>query len=109
MVTTTYNFLILILIFAGVIVLQVFLSKMESKWSGLILPFIFIGISVICVLNMAVLPGQEGFQITVMVTEAFLLFNIPTYILLAIYFAFRAEHRRKRKKDIEKMNIQDLK
>ncbi|MDR2940815.1 MAG: hypothetical protein LBV08_10950, partial [Clostridiales bacterium] len=36
----------------------------------------------------------------------FLLFNIPTIILAAIYFACRGKHRRR--KSLEKMNIQDL-
>ena len=37
---------------------------------------------------------------------AFLIYNIPTAILLAIYFACR--EKQKRNRDLEKMNIQDL-
>jgi len=36
----------------------------------------------------------------------FLTYNIPTTILLAIYFACR--EKQKRNRDLEKMNIQDL-
>jgi hypothetical protein len=36
--------------------LQVFLSKRESKWLGLILPFITLCFSLLFVLNMVVMP-----------------------------------------------------
>ena len=44
---------IIIVGFAGLVVLQVFLSKKDSKWLGLILPIITFCISVIAVLGMA--------------------------------------------------------
>ena len=37
---------------AGIIVLQVYLSKFESKWPGLILPMISFGLSVLAILGL---------------------------------------------------------
>ena len=46
--------LFLLAVFAGIILLQVYLSKQESKWPGLILPAITFVLSVVVVLSMAV-------------------------------------------------------
>jgi len=45
-------------------------------------------------------------SIIITVIYVFLLYNIPTVVLLAIYYACR--ENLKRKKELEKMNIQDL-
>lgn len=101
-------------IFAGFILLQIFLSKKDNKLLGLILP-------IIC---FCVALAGSGYQIYewsatnygntaasafgwVGATAAFFFtYNIPTVILLVIYFACRGKQRRK--KALDKMNVQDL-
>jgi hypothetical protein len=97
--------LILLLVFgAGGIWLQIFLSKKESKWAGLILPIISFCVSLIFALNV-VSVGEVSTVIAAMVS-AFLFVNIPTAVLLAIYAACGG--KRERRRDLEKMSVQDL-
>ena len=85
---------VLLLFIAVVIILQVLFSKSARKWPGLVLPIIAFLLSLLFPLNMVV-PSQG-------VTAAFLLQlclvwvigNIPTMILLAIYFACQGKQRR---------------
>ena len=101
------NTIILLLIVSLIIYLQIYFSKMESKWIGLILPGISLIISIIMVLNIAEPPVNIGTTERIaMVLSAFLTSNIPTIILLAIYAA--ARQKLKRKTEIDKMNIKDL-
>ena len=98
--------LIVLLFIAGVIVLQVFLSKRESKWPGLVLPLIAFLFGLLYPLNM-VAPSEGvtvGFIFQMILV--WLLGNIPTIVLLAIYWSCRSKQRRN--KQLEKMNIQDL-
>lgn len=121
------------LILIGGICLQVYLSKMESKWPGLILPGITLGFSILSVLSMAafssmtlqtqviiengqlieqVLTNTENSTITSLppaifsAFSIFILSNIPTALLLVIYVSCRP--KKKRAIELEKMNIQDL-
>jgi len=59
--------LIILLVFlglcAGLIILQVYLSKRESMWPGLIMPIITFGFSLLILFSMAVFmttPGESG-------------------------------------------------
>ena len=100
---------ILLLVSAGVIALEVYLSRQESKLPGLVLPgILFLG-------ELFVLPnvvavaffGAETLAagcLNVILRVFFTL--LPTIVLLAIYFLCR--RRMSREKQIEKMNIQDL-
>lgn len=91
---------------AGVIALQIFLSKSESKWLGLVLPIIAFLFSLLDPLNMAA-PSEgvrAGFIVQMIIV--WLLGNIPTIVFLAIYFGCRGKQRRN--KQLNKMNIQDL-
>ena len=117
---------IALILLAGVIILQIFLSKRENKWSGLILPMIFLIISLVAAFGMVAfqtntstsLYDQDGNVIETTIEKQpvegavpamvfVLLFgNIPTVILLAIYFGCR--ERLKKNSEINKMNIQDL-
>jgi len=139
MANTTMNVLFVLIfllgIFAGIVVLQIFLSKKESKWPGLILPCISFGISVLAVLGILlfsavtgtgatmgttlIVDGEIVEQIEHTVTQisspgtviatavyVFLLYNIPTAVLIAIYAACRG--KRNRKRALEKMSVQDL-
>jgi len=120
------------LLFAGGIVwLQIFLSKKNNKWFGLILPFICLMFSLLIVLNIStyssiqttvtetvdgVVISEETKQIESekpgmlailgTILPVFIISNIPTIILLAIYFASR--EKLNIKSQLDKMNIQDL-
>lgn len=87
-----YLIFLLVLLF-----LQIFLSKKENKWLGLILPIIFFTLSILAALGTPLIKSSIA---------NFLFWNIPTAILLTIYASCRGN--KKHKKDLEKMNIQDL-
>jgi hypothetical protein len=92
-----------LVILVGVILLQIYLSKKESKWPGLVLPIISFLVSFIYPLNMAI-PSVGGYIFALIL--GWLIANIPTIVLLTIYFACRGKQRRN--KQLDKMNIQDL-
>jgi hypothetical protein len=98
---------IIFLVSVGVVFLQIFLSKRNSKWLGLILPVIAFGVSLVYLLNIAAPSGDVTADFVLQVVLVFVLTNIPTVLLIGIYCACREKVRRK--KEIEKMNIQDLK
>ena len=98
--------LFLIIFLAGIIVLQIFLSKRVNKWLGLILPIISIMFSILTVLGLAVYDNQSTAEIIFQLIMVFLLSNIPTIILLAIYLACREKFKKNR--ELDKMSIQDL-
>ena len=100
------SFFIMLLFVFGAVLLQIFLSRRESSWPGLVLPGINVLIAVLFNLNMAVFPSQSTFQVITQFIFVFILLNIPTAILLAIYFASRENF--KKNKEMSKMNIQDL-
>jgi hypothetical protein len=91
-------------VLAGLIVLQVFLSRKENKWYGLILPAVFFLLSFIYPLN--IMDTGDTWQNIWLFFSSLLLANIPTAVFLIIYFA-SGENRRK-KAQLKKMNIQDL-
>lgn len=97
---------IFFLFIAGMIVLQVFLSRSESKWPGLVLPIIAFLFGLLYPLNMV--APSEGVNIAFLfqMILVWLLGNIPTILFLAIYFSCRGKKRRN--KQLDKMNIQDL-
>lgn len=103
----TINTLIFLILFlGGIVLLQIFLSKRESKLPGLVLPIMAFLFSLLYPLNM-VAPSEGvtvGFVFQMLLV--WLLANIPTIILLAIYLGCREKQRRN--KQIDKMNIQDL-
>lgn len=90
----------------GGILLQIFLSKRESKWPGLILPCITFCYALIMLLGVAVYDGMGGGEIFATLATVFLMGNIPTFILLGIYFACR--EKKKQRAQLEKMNKMDL-
>ena len=101
------NVLILaVLVIAGIVCLQIFLSKRESKWPGLVLPIMAFLFGLLYPLNM--IAPDEGITVSFIIQMLIVWFigNIPTIILLAIYFGCRGTQRRN--KQLDKMNIQDL-
>lgn len=96
--------IVLLVLVVGGILLQIFLSKRESKWPGLVLPVISFLWSLLHLFNL--MDTGSVVRNILMAILTILLTNIPTLVLLAIYWAVR-EKRRKRS-EIEKMNIDDL-
>ena len=90
--------LIIALIFVCVVLLQIFLSRTESKILGLVLPALCFLFSLIVPLNMIAANSAA--------VLFWLIVNIPTIILLLVYFVCRQQY--KKKNQIEKMKIQDL-
>lgn len=83
MVRATLAFAFLI----GIVLLQIFLSRTERKWPGLILPVISFLFGFLYLYNMS--AGTLIWQ----VLFVWLLGNIPTIIFLAIYFACRPKRK----------------
>lgn len=90
----------------GAILLQVYLSKRKSKWLGLVLPIIAFLFGLLYPLNMIVPSEGVTAGFVFQMIWVWLLGNIPTLILLAIYFGCRGKQRRN--KQLDKMNIRDL-
>lgn len=101
---------ILILIFLGLCVLEFFLARKERRIYGLILPIVSFGIATL--ISLFTLLNMRGDLRTVILgfLYAGALANIPTVILLLIFFVARALKKDvpKKNKEIEKMNILDL-
>ena len=105
-VETLFAIIIVLGVLIGLIWLQIFLSKKESKWLGLILPIIAFLLGSLYPLNM-VAPSDgvtAGFVMQMLLM--WVLSNIPTIVLLLIYAGCREKKRRN--KQLDKMNIQDL-
>lgn len=98
---------VLILVLRAVVALQVFLSKMRSKYPGLILPMIFFALSLLYPLNIVAPEDASTAKLLLMVLVVLLIANIPTMVLLGIYMTCRDKVGRK--KELEKMKIRDLK
>lgn len=98
--------IVILALFVGTIYLQMFLSKKDSAWLGLILPILFFLASLIVPFGMMAPENgvTGGFLLSVLLV--FLLANIPTIILISVYFACR--EKQQRKNQLDKMSIQDL-
>lgn len=94
----------LLVIVGGGIVLQIFLSRRESKWPGLVLPLLTFLNALLLVLNAADTGSVS--QNVLLVLTTVLVGNIPTLVLLAIYWAVR--EKRRVKAQMDKMHIDDL-
>ena len=119
-VSTIISLIFLIAFVAAMIILQVYLSRRESKLPGLVLPAItflgelFILLNVVTNVVMTsvadnAVGGVDSYDVFVTVVNTvltLLVISMPTIVLLVIYFLCR--RRMNRKKQIEKMNIQDL-
>ena len=96
--------LFLIVPIVGLIFLQVYLSKMENDWPGLILPILSLSVSIISVLGLLLVAVRGGVIITMIIY--FILINIPT---LAFFLIYKTVHKKQSpKKELDKMTIQDL-
>lgn len=90
-------------LFVGIVFLQIFLSRKENKWVGLILPILSFLFSLSYPLN---IPKFTAITNIIHILLIWLISNIPTIILLIVYFV--CKEKQHKKKQIEKMNIQDL-
>ena len=90
----------------GVVYLQIFLSKRESKWPGLVIPIISFLFGLLYPLNMVAPSEGVTLVFIVQMIIVWILGNIPTIIFWAIYCGCR--EKRRRNKQLDKMNIQDL-
>lgn len=102
----TNTLILAVLVIAGIVCLQIFLSKRESKWPGLVLPVLAFLFGLLYPLNMV--APSEGISVSFIIQMilVWIMGNIPTIVLLAIYFGCRGKQRRN--KQLDKMNIQDL-
>lgn len=127
------NIFVLLVIVVGIIIgvvfLQVFLSKKDSRWFGIIIPAISFFISILIVISIVaytnigitshstsengtiikqeIEDSRSNFvPVVIQAVTTFLIFNIPTVVLISIYAACR--EKRRRRLDLEKMQIQDL-
>ena len=123
-------FLLFVLgLLVGSIVLQVYLSKRESRWPGLILPIFCFGLAMMTMSGMVMFSrssmtitemdlytgelivnhlqdyGSIRFEIGALVAM-FLTTHMPAGVFIAIYGVCRLGRKNKRELDV--MNIQDL-
>ncbi len=129
-----FNMLLLAAVLAGIIALEVWLSRRKSRWPGLIMPIISFALSLLLVFGfvafsavsatseLQVTDAETGEIIhqeqrveevsdwtlgdTVQLGILLLVGNIPTFVLLGTYYIGREKLRRD--KLLEKMHIQDL-
>lgn len=94
---------------AGLVFLQIFLSKARSKWPGLVLPGCSMISSIVAVLGL-VFYSIDVSSIFLSIFVISVLFNIPTLIYLVIYKMVRSNRKEtpRNNQEITKMNIQDL-
>ena len=104
---------VVLLIAAAVIALQVYLSRRQAWWPGLVLPVLwFVYILLMTVAAVAGYAQAYGEPLPLsagLVWSALLSLvqaNIPTYVLLAVYFFCRSGRRRR--KQLDRMQVQDL-
>lgn len=99
------NILISLLLIVVVIIAQTKLSSKENKFLGLVFPsisFIFSILLISFTFSIDSLYVSEIFAFIL----TLILFNIPTLVLLAIYYFSRKKI--KKNSAIDRMNIQDL-
>lgn len=101
----TFSLVLLVLVMAALTVLQIFLSRGAHRWPGLVLPGVWLLLSLLLVVGNTLYVGSL-WQTLGGMAVALLLFNIPTLLLVAVYCVVRA--RMRRREQIDKMNIHDL-
>ena len=100
-VTIVLVFVLALLV--GGVFLQIFLSKRESRWPGLILPLLSFLYSLLMACSAVAYNGGIPWGA---ILASLVLGNIPTVILLAIYADCRDRFRKR--SELDKMNIKDL-
>ena len=101
--TISMLLLFLLIFVAGGILLQIFLSRRENKWLGLILPVLSFLYSLVMAFSAVAYNGGIPWG---PILASLILGNIPTAFLLVIYFACREKFRKR--SELDKMQINDL-
>lgn len=101
-----------------VILLQIYLSNKQEQKLGLILPCITLAISLLIVISMLLfmvtpMDGKSAVFNTIgTVIYVFIVVNIPTLILMIIYWVCKDNQKKKKNRyseeNIKKMNLKDL-
>lgn len=102
--TVTVVLAVFLVFIVGGVCLQIFLSKRESRWPGLVLPLLAFLYALLLVLNLRDTGSVSQNVLTLL--AALLAGNIPTLVLLAVYWA--AREKRRVKSQMEKMKIDEL-
>ena len=95
--------ILMLALLVGVPVLQVFLSRRENQWLGLLLPMLTFLYSLVMVCSVTAYEGGIPWGPSL---ASLILDNIPTAVLLVIYFACREKFRRR--SEVDKTRIEDL-
>jgi uncharacterized membrane protein HdeD (DUF308 family) len=94
----------LIVPLVALVVLQVYLSKMEKDWPGLVLPIISGSLTILITLVLLLAAVRGTMYITVIISIVFI--NLPSIVFTLIYF--NVHKKQVPKNEIDKMTIQDL-
>lgn len=100
------SIIFLALLLTGSVLLQLWLSRRESRWPGLVLPALSFLLTLLIPLSLVLPPDGVTVRFVLSAALSWLLANLPTAVLLLIYFSCREKQRRSRQ--LEQMNIQDL-
>ena len=95
--------ILMLALLVGVPVLQVFLSRRENRWPGLLLPLLTFLYSLVMVCSVTAYESGIPWG---PILASLILGNIPTAVLLVIYFACREKFRRR--SELDKTRIEDL-
>lgn len=98
------SLIILLVFLVGIVLLQIFLSRRESRWPGLVLPLLTFLSALLLPLN--VMDTGSVSENILLAVVTLLAGNIPTLVLLAIYWAAREKFRVRNQ--MEKMGKQDI-
>ena len=99
-------FVFLIAICIGFIILQIRLSKMDSKWPGLVLPAITLLLSLVAAITVFARAYGNMWNVVLSAFIAFLSNNVSTIVLAGIYLYQRDKINRRA--ELARMNVQDL-
>ena len=103
MARVTISLVFLLVLLVGIVLLQIFLSKREGRWPGLILPLLTFLYSLLMACSAVAYNGEIPWGA---ILASLILGNLPTVILLAIYAVCREKFRKQ--SELDKMNIKDL-
>ena len=103
MARVTISLVFLLVLLVGIVLLQIFLSKREGRWPGLILPLLTFLYSLLMACSAVAYNGEIPWGA---ILASLILGNIPTVILLAIYAVCWEKFRKQ--SELDKMNIKDL-
>ena len=103
---TLGTLLVFLILIGGGVLLQIYLSRRQSRWPGLVLPGLTFLYSLLMVLGVAAFDTLGGGFPWGPILACLIWGNIPTLALLAIYWAAREKFRVQSQMD--KMKINDL-